>query len=540
MQKKYYALLIFLLSISLIFSACQTPKNSDKTLKIAIESEITSINSLTVSEASNSQLIGNIIEGLTTYGKNGEIVGAMANSWQISDDALTYTFKLREAQWENKTAVTAHDFVFAWQMMSQLPDAAYKQFLKKFKNGEAVLAQQQPVTSLGVKALDDKTLQVELIQPIPYLLELTAFPPFYPVNQQFYHSVKEQGYGTSKETVLANGPFTLSDFSGTTGYTLNRNPKYWDADKVKLEAVHVQVIKQAETRSVLFDQGELDHLMLNTDLYQKYQNSNEKIITEFEPRIAYMYLSGTTKSPAPLLANKNFRAAIAHAIDREKMTTNILTDGSVAANYLIPRDFLAIDGKDFRDFNTTLPKNIFSLNKAKNYLEEAKKQLGHIPLEFTLTTSDLEMNKNLYQNIAFQIEENLPDIKVNLTFIPQATYYADLRKFDTPAASGGWVAGYKDPSTFFDVFLPNAPQNYAQYNNPQYTKLIAETDSATLAFDTKTRFEKFSQAETILINDYVIIPLYQKGQRSIVKPYVKNLTLSQTIPAYFYKYVELS
>ncbi|MGL5043148.1 MAG: peptide ABC transporter substrate-binding protein [Culicoidibacterales bacterium] len=526
---------------ALLFSACAPAKaDGQKALRLSVSSDITTLDSLTVSVATSAQIIGNIQEGLTTYAADGKIIGGIAESWTVSPDQLTYNFKLRQSKWENGEDVTAADFVFAWQKVATLPTSAYKTHLKNFVNGVAVAKGEVSPQQLGATAISATELEIKLTQPTPYLLDLLAFPSFLPVKQSFYEQVGADKYGTSQETVLANGPFKLASFAGDSEIKLAKNDLYWDIKNVDLDAISIRVIKQAETQSSLYDAKELDALVLTTNLLDKYKEQKTPILVEQQPRMSYLYLSGNTKVSAPLLENKSFRQAIAHAIDKELITEKVLKDGSVAAEYMMPKGLVEKNKVDFREYSGKYNTPIFNVTKAKAFLEEAKQSLGtSSPFIVDVLINDSETNRKVFESVKAQVEENLPEIKFNINIIPAASFNGILREKATPAANTGWVAGFKDPITFLETFQTGRSLNYSSYSNPKYDELIKATDSVELAEDQTKRWDAFVEAEAVLLEDFIILPLYQQGQQTLIAPYVKGLKLSPTIPSVFYKYIKI-
>ena len=537
-MKKFQKLFIILFATVLVFTACgNNTAKADKTLNLAVSSELITLDSLTVSNADSAQLIANFIEGLTTYSAEGKIIGAIAKDWQISEDGLTYTFNLRDdATWQNGVPVTAQDFVFAWQKVLTLPTAAYKGHLRNFVNGPAIAKGEKTADTLGAKALSDTQLQITLTQPTPYLLDLLAFPSFLPVNEAFYNEVGAEKYGTTKEAVLANSAFTLEEYAGDTGYVLKKNETYWDKANVDLAEINVRVVKQADTRASLYEAGEIDQLILTSDLHDKYANDKD-LVVETQPRMNFLYLSKNIHPETSILVNDNLRKAVAYAIDKELIVDTIVKDGSVAADYFLPRDLVSLDGKDFRDYSGNYNTLSYDVAKAQEFFAQAKAELGDKDLTFEISLSDTEAATKAFESIKAQLETNLSGLKIKLNSLPAASYTATLKENRTPAANTGWVAGIKDPSTFFEIYQTGQVQNYGLYSNLQFDKLMKQTESAELALDANKRWDTYVEAEKVLLEDYYVIPLYQKGQESLINPQVKGLKLSPTIPAVFYKYI---
>jgi len=506
-------------------------------LRLAISSPLNTLNHIINTEAVNSQVIGNFLEGLLTYDAQQNIVGSMAEKWDVSNDGLTYTFTLKDGiEWANGWSVTAHDFVFGWQTLASEPRAGYAQMLvdANIKNAKAVIAQELPPSELGVVAQNDKVLVVTLDAPCVFFEKVMAFGAFLPLNQKFYHNVGgADGYGTSADTVLANGPFVLTVWEPDAQYVLERNENYWDAANVKLEKVTTRVVKEPMTQATLYDNGEIDRLGLGADIYDRYKDS-PNIIRQDEASWFYLYLSGENGEQSPVLKNRNFRAAIAHVIDKEIMTEQILKNGSLPADYLVPQKFDKLGDVDFRTYAKQFNKPIFNIDKANEYLAKAKAELGSIPLKFELVISDGVVSKKLYENVKAQIEQSLPGVHVTLRVIPSNTFFNTLKEFNTNASTGGWGADYVDVDTFFSIFRKNDAHNFGRWTNTQYDNLLLQAGKER---DKQKRWDYFVQAEKILIEDYSVIPLFQRGSAAIMNEKVKGYRLNPVSPEVFFKYV---
>ncbi len=523
----------------LVLAACgsgTTGKSGE--LRLATNQKTNSVNSLTSSEATNFQVIGNFQEGLMTYDAEGELKGSMAESWDVSADNTVYTFKLRDTEWSNGTPVTAHDFVFAWRALATTKDATYKSMLADIKNGAEIIDPEinMDVKELGVEAVSDKELKVTLVAPRIYFLDLMAFNAFSPINEEFFNSVGADMYGTSKDTVIANGPFILTEYAADTGYTLEKNPKYWDAKNVKLNKATTRVVETLDTQATLYEQGEIDRLqLLSADLVDRFGDSPDKVFQE-ESAVFYFYLSGNTKKEDKVLANKNFRGAVAHSIDKSIFTDQILKNGSLPIDYLVPKNFAFQNGVDFREASNQFNDPRFDVAKANELLDAAKAELGDEPLTFTLLTTDSETNKKVFSNIESQIETNLPGVDVVLELVPGNIFYNDLKKFETPAASAGWGADFRDVATYFSIFLSTDGHNYGLWKNEKFDELYAQAEIET---DPAKRWEMFAEMEAILLDDYAIVPTFQRAATTLIKPNVKGYSINTTAPDVFFKYISV-
>ena len=233
---------------------------------------------------------------------------------------MTYTFKIRDAQWSNGTPVTAHDFVYAWQRAID-PDTAspYGPYLMAgmIKNATEIGEGKAEVADLGIKAEDDKILVVELERPVAYFLSLTAFATFLPLNEEF---VTAQGdkYAANSDAMIYNGPFSLSDWDGTGSWKYVKNDTYWDAAAVKLDEIIVDIIKETSTAVKLYEQGKKDRVVLTAEYAMQYAD-DPNIINEVETAVFYFKMNQMRDGKPTPLANADIRKAIARAFNKEEL-----------------------------------------------------------------------------------------------------------------------------------------------------------------------------------------------------------------------------
>jgi ABC-type oligopeptide transport system substrate-binding subunit len=524
------------MSALVILAACGGGDAGGKVLTIAREIPSDTVNYLTNSAANNSQIIANFSEGLMTYDKEGKLTGGLAESWDHKDNV--YTFKLRDnLKWSNGTPLTAADFVFGWQMIATLPEAPYSYFMTDLKNGAEVVKREKPASELGVKALNDTTLEVTLEQDYVYILEKLAHTTFLPLNEAFYHEVGADNYGTSPDKLIASGAFVLTDYNPTAEYTLTKNPNYWNADMVSLDKVITRVIKESATQDTLYQNNELDVVEVPANLYDKYANQ-PGVVEIPSARLFYFFVSGETATPAPALANADFRSAIGYAIDKEIIAKNVFKDGTKPLDYLIPTNFADVNQKSYREFTAegVDGKYKFDLDKAQEYLTKAKAVLPEDSLTFKIAYPEKEENRRVFENVQSQLEANLPGVKVSLESMPGQTYFTELAKIATPSAYSGWAPDYNDVATYFEIFTPGNSLNYSDYSNLEYVRLY---EAAQAEKDVTKRAELFKQAEKILLDDGMIIPLAQRGKRYAVKDRVKGFNFNSISPEIDFRYISV-
>lgn len=552
MKKKYAWLLALSLVLSMFLAACsgggdKKPADDSKDTADApkVEQTLNFINGDTipsmdpgmVTDEYGIQFTAAIMEGLYRLDESGKPTEGIATKHDVSADGKTWTFTLREdAKWENGDPVTANDFVFAWRRaVDPNQGSEYGPYMMGgvIKNATAVNKGEVPVDQLGVKADGDFKLVVELENPTPYFESLTTFPTFFPLNEKF---VTEKGdtYATSADTLLSNGPFKFSNWTSTAQeWELVKNETYWDAKTVKLEKMTYVVVKEAQTAVDLYEKGEVDRAGLSSDLVDQYSTHDDYTV---EPDNSVFYIKmNQTRNPA--LANVNVRNAIARAFDKQALVDEILNNGSIVANGLVPKDFVPTpDGKDFREASGDLME--YNVEEAKKYWEKALAELGTDSVEIEFLGGDNEVSKMMNQYLANQLSTNLPGLKVTLKEVPFEQRLELDTAMDYDMQFAGWGPDFLDPYTFMNLWLTGGGNNQMGYSNPEYDKLINET-ATTLALDPEKRFENFLKAEKILFEDAAIAPVYQRAGALLVSPKVQGVFTNQFGATYEYKWASV-
>jgi len=525
---------IGLIILLAVLAACGNGQNTGKVLNIAREIPSNSLDYLKNELVNNAQIIANFSEGLMTYDQNGKLTEGLAESWSKKDNVYTFTLR-KDLKWSNGEPLTAKDFVFGWQTIATLPEAPYRHLLSDLKNGEAVIRGESGVETLGVKAVDDITLEVMLAHDRAYFIEMLGHTTFLPLNETFYTRLGAENYGTSPETLLASGPFVLAEYNPSEGYTMRKNVHYWNASNIALDTVNTRVIKESATQDTLYENDELDVLEVPANLYDKYKD-NPNLVEMGYGRLFYLYLSGNTGTSDVALANADFRRAIGYAINKKLLADSVFKDGSVGLDYLVPTDFGNVEGKPYRTFLGEGVDNIykFDVTKAQAYLAKAKEALPAEALTVKILYQEREEHKRVFENIQAQVEANLPGVKVSVESMPGQTYFSELSKKATPAGYSGWTPAYNDMSTYFQNFLTDNSLNFSNYQNPAYDKLYWEAQDE---LNPAKRAKIFQQAEQMLLDDGVIVPLAQRGKRYVVKEKVKNFNFNSTFPEINFRYI---
>ena len=318
-------------------------------LNVMVETPVESLDPQIATDGTSFEVIADYTDGLMQMDADGKAVEALAESYDLSDDGTVYTFHIREdANWSNGEPVTAADFVFAWQRAVD-PDVAseYSYMMSdigQIKNAAEIIAGEMDKSELGVTAVDDKTLKVELNVPVSYFTSLMYFPTFYPVNEAFFTECGDT-FATSPDTILSNGAFVMDDYEpAATAFHLTKNADYYNADSVSLEGINYQVIQDSQTALMSYQTGALDMTIVNGEQVDQVEDDPEFSSTGS----GYLWYVSPNISAVEELQNLNIRLAMTMAIDREAITNDVLKDGSIATYTAVPMQFAAgPDGSDF-------------------------------------------------------------------------------------------------------------------------------------------------------------------------------------------------
>ncbi|WP_066372105.1 peptide ABC transporter substrate-binding protein [Neobacillus fumarioli] len=541
-KSKLSLLLASTLATSMFLGACSGSSSSDSSkgkntdgsagqlaakqeINVLETAEIPTLDSVMNQDVLGSEILSQVNAGLYRLDQTGKkVIPDIAEGMpKYNADKTVLTIKLRkDAKWSNGDPVTANDFVYAWQRGIDPKTASpYVPYMMtdKIKNATEISEGKAPVSSLGIKALDDYTLEIDLVRPLPYIDSLLTFTAFYPQNKKF---VESQGANYAKDAshLLYNGPFKLTQWDGTSAdkWTLEKNDTYWDAKDVTLKKINFNVVKdpQAAVNAFTTGQADITGRLASSAIISQYQGSKE-LVQYLEPSMWWLKLNENN----PVLKNVNIRKALALAIDRKQYVNNVLANGSEEANYIVPKEFAYNNGKDFRDGAGTYLKT--DKEQAKKLWEQGLKELGKTSITFTMVGQDTETAKKEDAFIKDQLEKTLPGLTVNIQSVPFKIRIDREDKQDYDLLHAGWGPDYGDPMTFMDLFLTGGGQNHMSYSDPKYDKLVKDAQT-TLAAKPDERWKALQDAEKILLeDDAALVPLYQRTVNILVNPKVKGL-----------------
>lgn len=464
-----------------------------------------------------NNIVGDMLEGLATEDVNGEIIPGAAESWTVSEDGLTWTFKMREgAVWSDGTPVTADDFVYSWRrLMAKETAAQYALMLYVVKNGEAVNSGKLPVEQLGVAAPNPATLVVTLEHPAPYFDGIVAHQATFPVSKT---AIDKFGKDWIKPgNMITNGPFTLVDWRVQEYVRLAKNPKYYDAANVKVDVVNWIPINDVNAALKRYRAGELDlHDRFPTPQYRQLkQTMGEEV--KLAPYLATSYLSFNQRR-APF-DDIRVRQALSLAYDRQTITDRIYQLGEPVACAIVPPETANYEkgatSPDCR-IETQAERN----NKAKELLAEAGFGPSNTLTFRFYTSSDPDSKRaaataqTMWRQIGVQAEI--------VTNEPATHYNQHMQTGNFDVGTAGWVGDFNDPETFLFMFESNnASFNYGGWKNERYDELMRQE---RLEPDVTKRAAIMREAEQILLDDYGVAPTRFSFNNYLVKPYLKGWT----------------
>ena len=495
-------------------------------LNVMLETPVESLDPQQATDGTSFEVIADYTDGLMQMDADGKSVPAIAESYDVSTDGLTYTFHLRkDAKWSNGDPVTAADFVFGWQRAvdpSVASEYAYMlSDIGQVKNAAEIIAGKKDKAELGVKAVDDTTLEVDLVAPVSYFASLMYFPTFYPVNQKFFETCADT-YGTSPETTLSDGAFVLDSYEpAATQFHLTKNADYYDAQRVKLAGLNYQVIQDSQQALMSYQTGTLDMTLVNGEQVDQVKDD-----PAFKAVGAgYLWYVSPNIAKVPELANQNIRMALTMAIDRASIATGVLKDGSTPTFTAVPPQFATgPDGSDFSADQTKFADVCaFDAAKAADYWKKGLQELGKTSISLDMTVDADDAPQKVAQVLKEEWEQELPGLTVNLVIEPKKQRVQDLQDGNFQLGLTRWGPDYADPMTYLGMWVTGNSNNYGLWSNKDFDDMIAECTTGDLAMDAQGRWTKLFDAEKLVMDNAVIFPIYTQCNAEMVSTKVTGV-----------------
>lgn len=502
-----------MLGLTLLLGGCQGCSGGypeETTFRFAIGAMPRSLDPGLTTDNQSGQIVFNAFEGLTNYpAGSGAVVPGVAERWSLSDDGRIYTFFLRrDARWSNGDPVTAHDFEYAWKRVLNPETAAEYAWIMTeialIEGAEAYNAGEGPADAVGVRALDDWTLEVRLAAPVPYFVDLTAFFTFMPVHRA---TVEAHETWTTPAHWVSNGPFVLSEQPDSKTFVLAKNPQYWDRESVAMERVVIKVVESDTSRLADFDAGNLDwtgpdnlpqsrvgHLRFRDDYYQ-------------DPYISLDYIMFNTRVPP--LDDPRVREALALAIDRADLVTNTMKGIGLPAKGFVP---------PMKGYESAVQRAT-DVRRARELLAEAGYPGGRGFPTLTYLYPSASANAKAAGEVVQAQWKQLLGVSIELVNKEFKQVLEDQHTGNFQLSRAGWIGDYIDPSTFLGLYTSTSQQNDTGWKNERFDALMRK---ASLTPDREARYALYREAEQILDAEVPISPLWYAEQTYLLSPSIEG------------------
>jgi len=503
MQLKSFKRAVLGVGLALAFTGAA---QAEKVLRVGNDGEPQSMDPHYTSTVQTSRLLDDMFLGLLTYGQDGEPIPGAAESWTVSDDGKTYTFKLRDHVWSDGTPVTAEDFVYAWRrLLAPETGAEYASLLYIIKGAEDLNSGKTGPEGLAAEAVDAKTVKVELNAPAPYFLAQLTHQTAFPVPK---HTVEKFGRDWTKpENMVVNGPYKLLTWTPKVEATLVKNDKFYDAGKVTIDKVIYYSMEDRTAIQKRFRAGEID---VGRDIASEqidWLRENMADSLRIAPYAGtYYYVFRCDKEP---FNDERVRIALSMAINREVITDKVLRTGELPAYSFVPPGTGNYGEPEYVTWKD-LPADQ-KVAKAKALLTEAGYGPDK-PLKVTLRYNTSENHKRIA--VAVQSMWKQLGVDVELFNTDGKIHYADLKEGNFQVARAGWIADYNDAQNFlFLMETKTGPINYSKFNNEKFDGLMAEAEAVS---DLKQRAKILGQAERVAMDGQPLAPIYYYVSKQLV------------------------
>lgn len=491
-------------------------------LRLNLKTEPPSLDPPKGFDSTSNEVLNAIMEGLVRLDKDQKPQPAMAEKWEISQDGKKYTFHLRDSKWSNGEPVTAYDFEYAFKRIVDPKNAFPSAFLAFYIAGaEEYNSGKGKVEDVLVKAVDDKTLEVNLKAPTGFFLNIITQPTFFPVNKK--NAESNPNFAAEASTLITNGPFKMKEWVHDQKIVVEKNDGYWDKDTVKLAGLDWVMVNDENTQYQMFTTGQLDDIeTVPGDMKKKLLDSGE---AKAIPQTEIYYYRMNTKMPP--FTNANIRKAFALAIDRKLLIDNVAQGNQLPAMAHVPVGLLEPDGKDFRAVGGDFFKDN-DVEQAKALLQKGMQEEGWTTLPpVTLTFNTSDAHKQIAQALQEMYKKNL-GVDVKLENKEWKVYLAEQRARKLQFSRSTIPADYADPLNFLELFVTDHPGNRVSYSNKEYDALVEKIRNTA---DEKERFKMMHDAEKIFMNDMPLVPIYfgttvymeQPNVKGIVRPSVGTI-----------------
>lgn len=518
-----------------LLAACgsKSSSSSSETFNRMEKDVISTMDNAHITDVISGQAAVDTGDGLYRY-KGKKLEPAVATKVvKPTNNGLTYTFNLRKTKWSNGDPVTAKDFVFAWKRAADpKTKSEYAYLFSGIKNADDITAGKKAASTLGVKAEGDYKLVVTMDRPVPYFSTMMVNPVFFPLNQKTVDKYGKK-FGTQSKYLVFNGPFKLTNWNGTgNSWDEVKNTSYWNAKQVKLDKIHVQVVKDSNTAANLFATKKLDDAVLTGEIAKQHAKDKD-YVGDKQGRTTYLDMN---EEKVPDFKNLKLRQAVAMAINRDEFANKVIGDGSFGISTITPENS-GSNSKTGEDFSKEAAKEsktvqTYDLKKAKQLWAEGLKEVGKSGEDVTLTTDDTDVAKKSAEYLQSALEQ-LPGMKVSISSVPFKTRIQRSLDGSAQFILSGWQGDFPDPISFLDLYTTGNTYNFSHWSNKQYDDLIKASRGTDANSETK-RYDDLLKAQELLSKESPVATLYQTVQGHLRNPKLKGATFS---PANMYNFV---
>ncbi|WP_056969022.1 peptide ABC transporter substrate-binding protein [Lacticaseibacillus thailandensis] len=505
----------------------QQAKSHQQTVNRMVRDVLTSMDPAQAPDNVSMQTLTDTMAGLYRYHGNRLQPDMAAHRATVSADHKTYTFHLRRnARWSDGHPVTASDFVYAWRRaVNPATKSEYAYVFSGIKNADAIMTGAAQPNQLGVTARDEHTLQVTLDHVIPYFEPLMTLNVFDPIEASAVRKAGA-GFGTTSHHLTFNGPYRLERWTNASNsWTEVKNSDYWNAQRVHVKKIHVQVVKDTATAVNLFQAGKLDDAIIAGDTASQMVNDQAYNAVKLQRS----YFLEMNQQQVPALRNQKVRQALSLAINRHQYLQKVLSDGSTRINTVVPvglftnsqtgADFATSSGRAVRQYTA------YDRQQAQRLMRTGLKEVGINRFSFTLTADDTDAGKNTLEYLQGVWSKTFPQVTVRAKSVPAKTRLDLGRKHNFDVLLATWGADFPDAITYLDLFTSHNANNDGQWSNPTYDRLIAASKTTDVT-SVSRRWQDLTQANQILTRDMGIIPLYQAGEAHLTRSSIRGLHYS--------------
>lgn len=496
-------------------SAEEQPKADTQKINYVLNDEASKLDPTITSETYAMPILTNVFEGLIRMDDNSQPQPGVAKTWEISDDGLVYTFHLRDAKWSDGSPLTAKDFEYSIKRVMDPKVASEFSFMvyPYIKNGEKRYQGAATEEDLGVKAIDDKTLEITLETPISFMMQVLSCTCYFPVKKDAVEK-DPTGWATKAETFVSNGPFKIKEMKFGESVTIVKNENYWGKDNVRLEEIKFSYIPETATGLTAMEAGSVDgiHNVPTSEIPRLKSDPRFHVL----PTVSTCYYLINNKVKP--LDDVRVRQALSLALDRKEIVDNVLQAGQKPAFAIVPYG-LTLEGQDFREAGSAYGQtDRGNVEEAKRLLAEAGYPDGKGFPKLTLKYSTNPDYKKVSEAMQQMWKKNL-NIDLQLGTSEWKVYFEEVKKYDYDIAQMGWTGDYAHPMTFLDIFVTGNPSNMTNWASAEYDEAIRASKAET---DPKKSLEAMHKAEDILMGEMRILPVFHRTYPMMMAEYVKG------------------